>query len=441
MRAPLRLLLAGFLVLAIGVGSAGAGYLVGRANPGLLGPYGTSQPDPSLDLGIFWETWSYLRQEYYQRPLDQQALVRGAVKGMLQATGDDNTGYLDPTNFQLFSSQLQGSFEGIGAEVGTRDERVVIIAPIAGSPAERAGLRAGDVLLRIDGQDATGLTLLDTITKIRGTKGSPVSLTVRRVQDPRVLDDPSRQRLLGALPALEEALRANDGQRAREAAAPVSEGIRALSGATIDLDFTIVRDTIVLPRVEQRMLSNGVGYLKLGQFSRGSSSDFDEALRAVLQGSPRSLVLDLRGNSGGFVNEAVAIASQFLPSGSLVFIEERALEVQREFRTTGGGRALSLPLTVLVDRGSASASEILAGALRDNGRARLVGEKTFGKGTEQLQHTLADGSGVRVTIAKWLTPKGTWVHHEGLEPDVAVSDADPAPPDLVLERALTPLGN
>lgn len=441
MRALLRLALASFLVLVVAVASAGAGFVIGRANPGLLGPYATSQPDPSVDLAIFWEAWNYLRQEYYQRPLDQQALVRGAVKGMLQATGDDNTGFLDPTSFQMFSSQLQGSFEGIGAEVGTRDGRIVIIAPIAGSPAERAGLRAGDVLLRIDGQDATGLTLTDTITKIRGAKGTSVALTVRRTQDPGALDDTARQRLLGALPALEDALRANDGQRARQAATAVSEGIRTLSGATIDLDFTIVRDTIVLPRVEQRMLGSGVGYVKLGQFSRGSSTDFDAALRTLLESSPRALVLDLRGNSGGFVNEAVAIASQFLPSGTVVFIEERAEDARTEYRATGGGRALALPLAVLVDKGSASASEILAGALRDHARAKLVGEKTFGKGTEQFQHRLSDGSGVRVTIAKWLTPKGTWVHHQGIEPDVPVTDPDPAAPDVVLERAITLLGN
>jgi carboxyl-terminal processing protease len=429
-------LAAAVLIAITALASASAGFLVGRANPGLLGPFASAQPDPSLDLTLFWESWNYLRQEFYRRPLDGQALVRGAVKGMLEATGDDNTGYLEPTNFQLFSTQLQGSFEGIGAEVGTREGRAVIIAPIAGSPAERAGLQPGDVILKIDGQDATSLPLLEVISKIRGAKGTSVTLTLRRVRDPTTLDEASRQRLLQTLPALQEALRAGDAARARDSAASVSDGLRALSGATIDFDVTIVRDSIVLPRVEERMLEGRVAYLKLGQFSRGSSSDFDRALASLLAASPTGVVLDLRGNSGGFVNEAVAIASQVLAEGTLVFVEERAEGESREFRAAAGGRALSLPLVVLVNKGSASASEIVAGALRDNGRARLVGERTFGKGTEQLQHELSDGSGIRITIARWLTPKGTWVHEAGLEPDLAVSDTDPGPPDLALERAL-----
>jgi carboxyl-terminal processing protease len=432
----LRYLAVFVLIAIIALTSAGAGLLIGRANPGLLGPFASAQADPTLDLTLFWESWNYLRQEYYRRPLDRQALVRGAVKGMLEATGDDNTGYLERMNFQLFSTQLQGSFEGIGAEVGTRDGRVVIISPIAGSPAERAGLRPGDVILSIDGQDATALTLLEVIAKVRGTKGTSVTLTLRRVRDPTTLDEASRQRLLQTLPALEEALRASDAARARDTATPVSDALRALSGATFDFDVTIVRDSIVLPRVEERMLEERVAYLKVGQFSRGSSADFDRALASLLASSPTDIVLDLRGNSGGFVNEAVAIASQFLSEGALVFIEERSEGEGREFRAAGGGRALSLPLVVLVDKGSASASEILAGALRDNGRARLVGEQTFGKGTEQLQHELSDGSGIRITIARWLTPRGTWVHEAGLEPDVAVSDTDPAPPDVALERGL-----
>ncbi len=441
MKHPLRALFVLVLVLVVALASAGAGFLVGRANPGLLGPVASVAPDPSLDLTIFWQTWNFLRQEYYQRPLDRQALVRGAVRGLLAATGDDNTGYLDPASFEAFSSTLQGSFEGIGAEVGTRDDRVVIIAPIPGSPADKAGVRAGDLIVKIDAQDATRLTLIDATTRIRGKKGTPVTLTLRRARDPGSLDEASRQKLLQTLPTLEDALRANDARRARDAAGPASDAIRSLSGATIDLDISIVRDTIVVPHVEQRMLEGAVGYVKLSQFSRGASGEFDQALGTLLAGSPRGLVLDLRGDSGGFVNEAVAVASQFLPAGTLVFTEERGEGTRNDYRATSGGRALSLPLVVLVDKGSASASEILAGALHDNGRARLVGERTFGKGTEQLQHGLPDGSGVRITIAKWLTPNGTWVHHQGIDPDLSVADPDPAPPDLVLERAIALLGH
>lgn len=433
----LRVALAAIVAVALLSGGLSAGFLIGRANPELLGPVSTTAADPSLDVSIFWEAWNYLKREYYARPLDQQALVRGAVRGMLQATGDDNTGYVDPVNYKLSSEDLSGSFEGIGAELGVRDERLVIVSPFAGSPAERAGLRPGDVIRKIDGDDASKLTALEAAAKIRGKKGTPVRLTVERARDENALDADARRRLLERLPALERAVAANDARAAREAALPVSDALRALSGATLELEITVVRDVIVMARVEQRIVADGVGYIRFGQFSRGASTQFDEALQQLLAQKPKAVVLDLRRNSGGFVDEAVAIASQFLPAGTLVFTEERFGEERREYRARGGGRALDFPLVVLVDRGTASAGEILAGALRDQGRAKLVGVATFGKGTEQFWHELRDGSGVRITIARWLTPSGTWVHKQGLAPDESVADADPAPPDLQLERAIS----
>lgn len=435
MRRPLRLAAGLILVALVVIGSAAGGFLVGRDNPGLLGPFRSANADPSLDLTAFWEAWNYLRQEYYQRPLDRDALVRGATRGMLAATGDDNTGYLAPQDFQLFSSQLQGSFEGIGAEVDSRDGQLIVVAPLPGSPAEKAGVRPGDQILKIDGSDASKYTLLDAISKVRGPKGTSVTLTLRRPADPATLDAPSRQRLLDTLPQLQEALRSNDAAKAKAAAAPVGDALKALAGATVDIDVTIVRDTIAQPKVEVRDLGNGVGYIKLSQFSRNVSTEFDASLRTVLDRGATALILDLRGNSGGFVNEAVAIASQFLREGSVVFTEERA-DGKRAYTATAGGRAQVQPLAILVDRGTASASEILAAALHDNGRAKLVGEKTYGKGTEQLQQMLSDGGGARITVARWLTPGGTWVHHQGIEPDVTVSDTDPEPPDLVLQKAI-----
>ena len=438
MRHPLRFAAGALLLALIVVASATGGFLIGRDNPGLLGPFRSANADPSLDLTAFWEAWNYLRQEYYQ-PLDRQTLVRGATRGLLAATGDDNTGYLAPQDFQLFSSQLQGSFEGIGAEVDLRDGQLLIISPLPDSPAEKAGVRAGDQILKIDGEDAGKFTLLDAISKVRGPKGTTVTLTIRRPADPSSLDATSRQRLLDTLPQLEAALAANDAARAKSAAAPVGDALKALAGATVELEMKIVRDVIAQPKVETRLLDNGVGYIKLSQFSRGVSTEFDTALASTLGAGARSLVLDLRGDSGGFVNEAVAIASQFLREGTVVFTEQRA-DGKRDYTATAGGRALATPLVLLVDRGTASASEILSAALHDNGRAKLVGEKTYGKGTEQLQQTLDDGGGARITVARWLTPKGVWVHHQGIEPDVAVSDPDPAPPDLVLQKAVETLG-
>lgn len=433
----LRFVVAAAVVLVLVVGAAAGGFLVGRANPGLLGPYGTSAADPSLDMSIFWQAWSYLKQEYYQRPLDDQALVRGAVKGLLAATGDDNTGYLDPQSASSFSGQLEGSFEGIGAEVGTRDERLVIVAPIAGSPAEKAGIRPGDVIVKIDGQDATHLTVNDAVSKIRGKRGTTVTLTIERPRDSTSLDDASRQKLLQALPTLEDALRGNDATRARDASVAVSDALRNLSGATVQLDLSIVRDVITIQRVETKMLDGNVGYLKLNQFSRGASTELDDALGKLLAQSPHSIVFDLRSDSGGFVDEAVAIASQFLAAGTLVFQEDRGDGTIRDYRARSGGRATTIALVVLVDKGTASAAEIVAAALHDAGRAQLVGDTTFGKGTEQFLHTLTDGSGVRITVAKWLTPNGVWIHHQGLTPDIAVADPDPAPPDLQLEKAVS----
>ena len=423
------------LVAVVALSSAAGGFLVGRDNPGLLGPFRSANADPTLDLTAFWEAWNYLRQEYYQQPLDRQALVRGATRGLLAASGDDNTGYLAPQDFQLFSSQLQGSFEGIGAEIDSRDGRLLVIAPLPDSPAERAGVRAGDEIAKINGEDAGRYTLLDAISKVRGPKGTSVTMTLRRPADPSALDSPSRQRLLDTLPQLEDALRANDAAKAKAAATPVGDALKALAGATVDVNVTIVRDTIAQPKVETRMLDNGIGYIKLSQFSRNVSTEFDASLAAILGKGATALVLDLRGNSGGFVNEAVAVASQFLRENTLIFTEQRA-DGKRDYTAAAGGRALSQPLVVLVDRGTASATEILSAALHDNARAKLVGEKTYGKGTEQLQQILSDGGGARITVARWLTPSGIWVHHQGIEPDVTVSGTDPAPPDLVLRKAV-----
>jgi C-terminal peptidase prc len=293
--------------------------------------------------------------------------------------------------------------------------------------------------VKIDGADASRYSLNDAISKVRGPKGTTVTLTVRRPADPSSLDRASRQRLLDSLPALESALAANDAAKAKAAATPVGDALKALAGATVDLDVPIVRDTIAQPKVETRDLGNGVGYIKLSQFSRSVSSEFDTALSSTLAKGASSIVLDLRGNSGGYVNEAVAIASQFLKENAIVFTEERA-DGKRDYTATAGGRALTQPLVVLVDRGTASAAEILSAALHDNGRAKLVGEKTYGKGTEQLQQTLTDGGGVRITVARWLTPSGVWVHHQGIDPDVTVTDTDPGPPDLALQKAVDLLG-
>jgi len=348
---------------------------------------GTPAADQAL-FAPFWDTWDSINRSYVGQ-VDQKKLVEGAIDGMIKALGDPYSLYMSPDDLQRAREALGGQFEGIGAVISARSSaaaggtcttlgptcRMTVVSTIAASPAEVAGLRAGDVTTAIDGASVDGLTLDQAIAKVRGKKGTPVVLTVVRAE-------------------------------------------KAL------FDLRIVRDTIVQTQVETRDLANAsVRYIRLAAFSDSAAKDFTDALQAGLVRGERSVIVDLRDNPGGYVTAARTIASQFIASGPL-FWEESADGTQVATDASPGGVATDpgIRVMVLVNKGSASASEIVSGALQDTKRGTLVGETTFGKGTIQQWVDLTDNSGgFRLTIAKWLTPAKRWIHLKGLTPDVAVA--------------------
>jgi carboxyl-terminal processing protease len=379
-------------VVAVLAGSAlfMSGVLVGQrldAQPGTP----TSRAD---QFQPFWDTYQAIEDRWAGGEIDQQALIRGAIRGMVEALDDPYSAYLTPDQYQSGLQDLSGQFEGIGAEIGTRSASsatsqcatlgagctLIIVSPIDGSPAQKAGLLAGDAILKIDGAGLDGLTVDGARDKVRGKKGTTVVLTIQR-------------------------------------------------DARTPFDVSIIRDVIVQKEVTSKDLANGdVGYIRVTGFSDNSAGQFHDALKADLDAGRKKIILDLRGNPGGFVTAARRIASEFIGSGP-IFWEQDAQGKQVETDASAGGLATSdaVKLVVLVDKGSASASEIVAGALQDRHRATLVGETTFGKGTVQQWIELQDNGALKLTIARWLTPNKRWIHHVGLTPDVTV--AAPAQPD------------
>lgn len=319
----------------------------------------------------FWETWNLVHDEYYRQPVSDTLLVRGAIQGMLQSLGDAHTGYMPPNQFNIATSDMQGQLEGIGAEVDSRNGELTIVAPLPDSPAEQAGLQPGDVIVTVDGREVTGMPLLDAIMLVRGPAGTTVRLEIRRTGHDKLLQ------------------------------------------------FDIVRARIQLVSVTSRLLDGGYAYVRISTFGDRTTEELRQALQKLLAQNPKGLVLDLRGNPGGNLYTALDVASQFIKDGPIM-IEEWGDGRRKTFNADGRGLATDVPLTVLVDQGSASASEIVAGAIQDRGRGRLVGQKTFGKGTVQDWRALDEGrnGGVRITIARWLTPSGRWVHETGLTPDI-----------------------
>jgi carboxyl-terminal processing protease len=372
---------------------------------------GTSSSDAAA-FGPFWDAYHNITTKFPLGPVDRQALVEGAIKGMVEALGDPYSSYLTPEEFQTTLSDISGEFEGIGAEIGTVDAkgatadcnslgpdcRLVVIAPLDGSPAQAAGLKPGDVIATVDGQSLDGLSVGQATGLIRGQAGTQVTLHVER------------------------------------------------AGAAA-FDVTITRAKIQRREVVTRDLANGtVGYVRLAGFSDTGADAFVAAVKADVAKGQTKLIVDLRGNPGGFVNDATKVASAFIGSGT-IFWQEDAQGNFTPTAATPGGPATdpAIKVVVLVDKGSASASEIVAGALKDTGRATIVGETTFGKGTVQVWIPLGtngDAGGIKLTVAKWLTPDKTWIHGVGIAPDVPVTVPanTPAGSDPALDKALEVLG-
>ncbi|MFW5884750.1 MAG: S41 family peptidase [Patescibacteria group bacterium] len=345
-----------------------------------------------VDFGVFWDTWNELDKSYIDKEsLKTQERVYGAVEGMVKAAGDPYTNFMTPEETEDFNTDMEGSFEGIGAEIGVREEVLTIIAPISGMPAEKAGLKAGDKVIEINGESASDLNVDEAVEKIRGPKGSKVTLSILR------------------------------------------------EGESETQNVEIIRDEIDLKSVRYEKKEDGIAYVQIANFSEDTSAEFNKEITKVIADDNKGIVLDLRNNPGGYLNIAVEMASKFIPRGELVVQERKSNGKVDEFKALGGANLEELPVVVLINEGSASASEILAGALRDQKESLLVGEKSFGKGSVQQLKKLKDGSSLKVTIAEWLTPNGDSINEEGLNPDIKVEitkENIEDQEDVQLERAL-----
>jgi len=391
--------LIGCVVLILLLGCSAVGFIAGyygrnlpASLPVITNPVGISTPTNSNDelFKPFWEAWQIVHDQYLVQPVDDEKMMQGAIRGMMDSLDDPHSAYMDPVEYNDAQAPLEG-YSGIGAWVNTEGEYLTITEPMKDSPAEAAGLKAGDQIIAIDGEDMTGTLPELARQKILGESGSQVILTVLR------------------------------------------EGVEE------PFDIPITRAQITIPSTEYRMLDNNIAYLRLNAFSNDTGEEINTALKDLLAQNPQGLIFDLRYNSGGYLNAAIEVGSQFLPDGVVAY-EEYSDGSRDTFNVTGDGMATKIPMVVLVNEWSASASELVAGALQDRGRAQLVGVTSYGKGTVQNWIPLSDNEGaVRVTIARWLTPNGRNVTGTGLTPDVEViiTDADAAAQiDTQLNKAI-----
>lgn len=323
-----------------------------------------------LDYSGVNEVYQALKLKYDGK-LDEQALINGMKKGLVEAAGDPYTTFMDADSAKSFGEQLSGSFSGIGAELSKQGTDIVVIAPIANFPAEKAGVRAKDVIVSIDGQDASGLSVDEAVKRIRGEKGTSVKLVVIR-----------------------------DGKERKE--------------------FTIVRDTITIPSVESKIVDDNIGYIQVSRFAEDTAGLVETAAKDFKTKNVKGIILDLRNNPGGYLNASVDVSSLWLKTNQVVLEEKRDSKVVRSFAADSDGMLVGMPTVVLINEGSASASEITAGALKDNNAAVIMGTKSFGKGSVQEMTNFNNGSLLKVTVARWYTPAGKNIDKEGIEPTIKV---------------------
>lgn len=362
--------LTALLLLFAVVFAFGMGVAVGQAQKGSSSPEGVLVSDAGrqdVDFDQFWQVWQLLKDRFYQ-PLDDQELYKGALRGLVAGANDPYTVYFDKVESKEFADDLEGAFDGIGAEIGIKDDQLQIIAPLPGTPAEKAGLRPGDHILGIDGKPTDDLTVAAAVRLIRGERGTKVTLVLRR-------------------------------------------------GKEAPFEAEITRQKITVDSVKWE-IKDGIATIDVSLFGPDTANLFSKAVNDVLAKNARGILLDLRSNPGGLLNASVQIASSWV--GNQVVVREKGPGVDDAFAGGGAARLADIPTVILVDGGSASASEILAGALQDYGLATLVGTKTFGKGSVQDLVSLPDGSSVKVTIAAWHTPKDRSIEKTGIEPDVVV---------------------
>jgi len=327
----------------------------------------------NADFSLFWEAIEIIKNNYFEnKDISDQKLLYGAIKGVIHSLGDPYSVFFEPSDAKKFEEDIKGSFGGIGAEIGIRNNQIIIVAPLKNNPAEKAGLKAGDKIFEINGQSTNDMTVEEAVKLIRGEIGTEVKLLINR-----------------------------DGwDKARE--------------------FKITRAKIVVPTLEWEIKDNNILYIQLLNFNANAPSLMAEAIINGLLKNAKGIILDLRNNPGGYLDVAVNIAGWFLNRGEVVVKEKFADGTIRELRTYGNAALRHFPLVIIINEGSASASEILAGALRDQRGVKLIGTKTFGKGTVQELETLKDGSVIKISVAEWLTPKGEVINKKGLNPDFEV---------------------
>src|SRR3989344_2272044 len=369
------------------------------------------------DFSVFWKSWELLEENFYDKSkLDPQKMINGAVSGMVQSLGDPYTIYLPPAQNSDFKQNLSGQFSGIGAELGIRDSQIIVISPLEGSPAKRAGIKPQDAILKVDEDSTENWTISQAVERIRGQTGTEVILTVLHEGDKEPLEIKITRDVITVK--------------------SVEGSIKQISGQNSKLRI-----------VEEDERCDGcpkIAYIRLSQFGDQTNKEWTGLISSlnsqIKDKTVRGLVLDLRNNPGGYLSDAVFIASEFLEEGKDVVAEDHGQGDTKTISVTRKGLLPDVPIVILINKGSASASEIVAGAIRDNDRGILVGETSFGKGTIQRADDLGGGAGIHITIAKWLTPKGTWVNDSGLEPDVVIKpDEKDLSRDVQLEKAVEEL--
>ena len=353
-------------------------------------------PSYAADYSLLWDALDIINSKFVDRPLDQQKLMYGAVAGMVAATGDPYTAFLDPEQARAFNEQLQGSFEGIGAEVGTKDGQIVVVAPLDDTPAQRAGLLAGDIIIGINDESTIGMSVDQAVSKIRGKAGTDVKLTVLHpgTQEPQEI---------------------------------------TITRAQIEIK-SVTFETKTIAGTDQK-----IAVIKINQFGDDTKGLLNQMVDSVATGNYAGLVLDLRNNPGGYLETAVTTISHWIDAGQPAVVEKGYSAAEKDYKTVGIPRLKGVKTVVLVNGGSASASEIVAGALQDYKAATLVGTKTFGKGSVQELQDLKGNAEIKVTVAKWYTPNGRGIHEVGLEPDVIVeitAEDTKAEKDPQMDKAL-----
>ncbi|MCK2004350.1 S41 family peptidase [[Brevibacterium] frigoritolerans] len=331
-------------------------------------------PDKHSEFEKLYSTYDTIKDNYYEE-IDEEKLVDGAINGMIKSLDDPYSAYMDKKEASSFHESISSSFEGIGAEIQEQDGQIMVVSPIKGSPAEKAGVKPNDIILSVDGKSVEGLSSSEAVLKIRGEKGTKVDLSISR------------------------------------------------AGESEPIKLTIKRDTIPIETVYAEMLDDGVAKIQVTSFSEHTVQELKTALEEMSKKDMKGLVLDLRGNPGGLLDQAIEMASLFIPNGEVVLQVEERSGNKEVYKSENDGE-LKIPVVVLIDDGSASASEIVAAAVSESADIPLIGVKSFGKGTVQTAQDFKDGSNFKYTAAKWLTPEGNWIHKKGIKPDITVKLPD-----------------